>query len=128
LEHCAYGRSIRSLYRCISSWLSGLGKFVTTDIGEQMHGINASAYVRLPFTVPEGTSFTTLKLRIQYDDGFVAYLNGVEAARRNAPAAIVWNSTATTEHSTRWQFVRGNRHFRRDRRAGRRQRPRDSRP
>ena len=80
------------------AWLSGLGGSVTTGIGQQMFGVNASAYVRIPFTVPEGKSFNTLKLRVQYDDGFIAYLNGVEVARRNAPMAAAWNSTATAEH------------------------------
>jgi hypothetical protein len=35
---------------------------------------------------------------MKYDDGFIAYLNGSEVARRNAPAAAVWNSAATAEH------------------------------
>jgi len=90
---------VRLLQEGVSpSWLSGLGGFVNTEIGRQMHGVNASAYIRIPFTVAEGASFSTLKLRIQYDDGFVAYLNGVEVARRNAPMAVGWNSTATAEH------------------------------
>ena len=33
---------------------------------------------------------------MNYDDGFVAYLNGTEVARRNAPSTPQWNSTATT--------------------------------
>ena len=37
-------------------------------------------------------------LGVRYDDGFVAYLNGVEVARANAPASPVWNSTATATH------------------------------
>src|SRR5207247_11231854 len=31
-------------------------------------------------------------------DGFVAYLNGQEVARRNAPATPQWNSSATSAH------------------------------
>lgn len=90
---------IRLLHESVSpSSLSGLGGFVTTEIGQQMVGVNASAYIRIPFTVAEGASFSTLKLWIQYDDGFIAYLNGVEVARRNAPMAVGWNSTATAEH------------------------------
>ena len=34
---------------------------------------------------------------MRYDDGYVAYLNGVEVARRNAPSPAVYNSTATTD-------------------------------
>ena len=32
---------------------------------------------------------------MRYDDGFVAYLNGVKIAERNAPALPGWNSAAT---------------------------------
>ena len=39
-----------------------------------------------------------VKLRVLADDGFVAYINGVEVARRNAPAAPLWNSTASREN------------------------------
>ena len=37
---------------------------------------------------------------IRYDDGFVAYLNGVEVARRNAPQDTTWNAFATAPHGT----------------------------
>jgi len=33
-------------------------------------------------------------LKMKYDDGFVAYLNGREIARGNAPASLNWRSTA----------------------------------
>ena len=53
-----------------------------------------SCYIRIPFTNPGGLA--TLTMPIRYDDGFVAYLNGVEVARRNAPAgALTDTSTAT---------------------------------
>lgn len=81
------------------TWLSGLGGFVRTEIADQMRGINGSVYVRMPFVVEEGTTFSTLKLRMQYDDGFVAFINGMEAARRNAPEALRWNSNATEEQA-----------------------------
>ena len=45
--------------------------------------------------VPE---FSTLRLGMNYDDGFVAYLNGTEVARRNAPDSLAWNSVASAEH------------------------------
>ena len=35
---------------------------------------------------------------MKYDDGFVAYLNGQEIARRNAPAALAWNALASASH------------------------------
>ena len=36
---------------------------------------------------------------MRYDDGFVAYLNGTEIARRNAPVTPGWDSTATTDRN-----------------------------
>ncbi len=33
--------------------------------------------------------------KLSYNDGYVAYLNGVEIAKRNAPASLVWNSVAS---------------------------------
>src|SRR5262245_57991966 len=45
------------------------------DVRTQMLGRNSSAFVRIPFVVTN-TTIESLKLRIRYDDGFVAYLNG----------------------------------------------------
>jgi len=56
------------------------------NLFSQMYGINASAFVRIPVTGPAAT-FDQLKLRMRYDDGFIAYLNGAEIARRNVPVA-----------------------------------------
>src|SRR3990172_5096861 len=36
---------------------------------------------------------------MKYDDGFVAYLNGREIARRNFSGTPAWNSIAASEHS-----------------------------
>ena len=64
--------------------------FMTNLIGSQvaglMRGSNATAYVRVPFVVADPASLDQLKLRIWYNDGFVAYLNGVLVAARRAPA------------------------------------------
>ena len=79
--------------------------FINTDVQVQMSGVNASAYLRLPFTLANPATLESLTLRMQYDDGFVAYLNGQEVARRNAPATPVWNSTATTAHPNNQALV-----------------------
>ncbi|HVR76228.1 MAG TPA: chitobiase/beta-hexosaminidase C-terminal domain-containing protein, partial [Planctomycetota bacterium] len=57
----------------------------------------ASLRLRVPFEAADPSSFDSLVLRIRYDDGFVAWLNGREVARRNAPAALAWNSAALEE-------------------------------
>ncbi len=74
---------------------------VRTDVETAMRAVNASALVRIPFLFdPEETppidSFT---LRMKYDDGFIAYLNGTEIVRRNAAGSPAWNSAATAEHA-----------------------------
>lgn len=78
-----------------------LGGLIRTDLTGSMQGHNATLLVRIPFGIPveEMPALDRLTLRVKYDDGFVAYLNGVEIARRNAPATLFWNSVATAEHS-----------------------------
>ncbi len=62
-------------------------------------GQNPGLYSRQSFTVADPNAFNQLGLRMRSDDGFVAYLNGAEIARRRAPASTTWNSAATTTHS-----------------------------
>ena len=62
-----------------------------------MFNIASSLFLRLPFDVVDLGVIDVLHLRVKYDAGFVAYLNGREVARRNAPAAPAWNSAATAE-------------------------------
>ncbi|RIK78383.1 MAG: hypothetical protein DCC68_15310 [Planctomycetota bacterium] len=59
---------------------------------------NDSVYIRIPFEVTNPAALTQLKLRMKYDDGFVAYLNGVKVAEANAPASPQWNSASTALH------------------------------
>lgn len=78
---------------------SGYATLVRTDIRSPMQGRNASAFVRLAFTVPDPSQLADLTLALRHDDGFVAYLNGAEVARRGAPASATWNSTATAKRT-----------------------------
>lgn len=57
-----------------------------------------SVYLRVTFNVTSLVGIDTLKLRMKYDDGFVAYINGVEVAEANNPEVTAWNSIATTNH------------------------------
>ena len=58
-----------------------------------------SVYVRKSFNVADPGAITRLTLAIDYDDGFVAYVNGVEVARRNMPAgAVSYNTPASGIH------------------------------
>jgi hypothetical protein len=77
---------------------SGFTGAFATDLLAAMQGRNASVYLRVPFQVPPGESYAA-RLRMKYDAGFVAYLNGQEIVRRNAPAAPTWNSAATASRT-----------------------------
>lgn len=72
--------------------------FINTDLQSQMAGVNSSVYFRLPFNVTAPATLQSLTLRVRYDDGFIAYLNGQKVAERNAPALPQWNSAATSAH------------------------------
>lgn len=68
---------------------------IGTDVQAQMYNVSTTAYVRVPFSVANANDYETLRMQMKYDDGFVAYLNGVEVARRNAPLALPYNAQAT---------------------------------
>ena len=73
---------------------------VRTELSD-MYNSNTSAYIRYKFNIPDQATIDSLgsvALRMRYDDGFVAYLNGVEIESRNA-GATQWNSAATANHS-----------------------------
>lgn len=70
------------------------------DIGDRMRLKNASALVRISFelTGTEAVDVDFMTLSVKYDDGFVAYINGVKVAEANAPGQLDGVSTATTSH------------------------------
>jgi Big-like domain-containing protein/HYR domain-containing protein len=69
-------------------FLPGVAADIRTDIETAMKGVNPSVFIRIPFNVADLSAIETLKLKIKYNDGFAAYLNGVEVAKRNAPTAV----------------------------------------
>jgi hypothetical protein len=76
-----------------------------TDIESALYGKSATAYVRIPFDGIDVSRITDLQLLMRYDDGFVAYLNGQEVARRLAPGVLQWNSAATNQHTNSLALV-----------------------
>lgn len=74
---------------------------VQTNVQSAMQAANnASLYTRITFAAPNLASLQSLTLKMKYDDGYVAYLNGIEIARRNAPTAVAWNSQAVAERNS----------------------------
>jgi hypothetical protein len=69
------------------------------DLKDSMQRVNPSVYLRFPFLIGDPAGVDSLTLRMKYDDGFVAYLNGTEIARANAPEVPGWNSSAARAHA-----------------------------
>jgi len=79
---------------------SGYGQFISLDLEDQMYAGNTTCYIRTVFVFNGGTDeFNFMTLNIRYDDGFIAYLNGTEVARRNFNGTPAWNSRASASHS-----------------------------
>ena len=91
-----------------AGWMSG-----TTGVGyeratgyEGLIGLNVdtkmqsnnSVYIRIEFDLSDPAAFDLLQLRLKFDDGFVAYLNGALLTSANSPAAPLWNSASTLSH------------------------------
>ncbi|MBL0137617.1 MAG: CotH kinase family protein [Bacteroidetes bacterium] len=80
------------------SWSGGTGGigFGDTDDGTTV-ATCISVYSRKTFTIADTSKIFESVLNVDYDDGFVAYLNGVEIARVNVGTAGVrpaWNDLA----------------------------------
>ncbi len=88
-----------------SKWpsMSGSASFGNSaggyDLQSAMVNKSSSAYLRIPFDVNE-TGIESLRLKVRANDGFVAYLNGWEVARTNAPEKPKWNSTAINKRDS----------------------------
>ena len=80
---------------------SNYDPYSTYDVETEMYGVNTSCYIRVAFNLTEDPAdYDGLKLRIRYDDGFVAYINGVEAARDGFSGTPLWNSYCSWRQDT----------------------------
>lgn len=70
------------------------------DTTDEMRGDNwgAGVYLRINFDLTDPLAFQKLQLQMKFDDGYVAYLNGVKIHERFSPAEPVWDSLATASH------------------------------
>lgn len=66
-----------------------------------MYGKRSSAFVRIPFNISDPAAVSGLKLKMRYDDGFAAWVNGVGVAENLAPDTdpLPWNAAATGERA-----------------------------
>lgn len=73
-----------------SAWSQGSAGFGYADDDDatrlaDMRDQYASVYLRKSFTLTDAHTVSGLTLNVSYDDGFVAFLNGVEVARASVP-------------------------------------------
>lgn len=93
----------RETYFDDSAWETGAGGFGFGDDDDvtvlaDMPGGYVSVYVRQEFAVSDVNAAAVVELAIDYDDGFVAYLNGREVARRHMPEGDVGHETLASSH------------------------------
>jgi len=88
-----------------SSWEEGPSGFGAGDgddatVLTDMQNKYVSVYVRKEFTIENASSIRNVRLTVDYDDGFVAYLNGDEIARRGMgnPRTPVFFDTVASSH------------------------------
>ena len=88
-----------------SSWTSGFTavgydrgpdytNMINTDVSS-MYNIIESCYIRQDFIIEDYNNISSIQLKIKFDDGFVAYINGQEIASSGKPTPLLWNSGAT---------------------------------
>jgi hypothetical protein len=79
---------------------TGYEQFISLDLEDQMYARNTTCYIRTVFVFNGSTDeFNFMTLKIRYDDAFIAYLNGVEVARRNFNGTPAWDSRASASNS-----------------------------
>jgi len=71
---------------------------IETDVQSEMYNQATTAYVRYSFNVTNPSRLSRLTLKMKYDDGFAAYINGVPVAGWNDPDPLTWQSAATNLH------------------------------
>ncbi|MBL7765770.1 MAG: CotH kinase family protein [Chitinophagaceae bacterium] len=86
-----------------ASWSSGIGGmgFGDGDDNTLIPTSNVSVYMRKSFNIIDTSQIAYAIFCMDYDDGYVAYLNGVEIARSNMNPNPAWNDFATADHEAR---------------------------
>ncbi len=69
-------------------------ELIGVDIEEDLFGKGTTVLARYNFEIAEEAAADSLILRLKVEDGFVAYLNGVEVGRENVAGVPEWNTEA----------------------------------
>jgi hypothetical protein len=76
---------------------SGYEACIATELSD-MRNNYLSVYARREFLIEDLSQLTGLTLTMEYDDGYIAYLNGVPVASRYAPDPPAYDQPATTDN------------------------------
>ncbi|MEN6427130.1 MAG: hypothetical protein ABFE13_17380 [Phycisphaerales bacterium] len=76
---------------------SGYESRIATNLTD-MHNGYLSVYARREFSIDDPSRVVALSFTMDYDDGYVAYLNGVEIATQSAPTSRAYDQPATASH------------------------------
>src|SRR5690606_2923207 len=74
----------------------GIGGVVLTDMMNRY----STLYLRSSFNAFSIDRIKTIRFRVNYDDGFVIWVNGSRVMARNAPATLSYNSLAVANHES----------------------------
>ncbi len=92
-----------------SSWGKGNAGFGFAD-GDDRTVVpegTIAVYIRRKFNIPDTSAIISAIFHADYDDGFIAYLNGTEIARANMNDNPQWNTLATANHEA-VMYTNGN--------------------
>lgn len=76
---------------------SGYEARLATNLAD-MRGNYLTVYARREFTIDDPSRVLALAFTMDYDDGYVAYLNGIEIAAQSAPSSRAYDEPATASH------------------------------
>jgi hypothetical protein len=87
----------------VTGWFSLKSGFGYGDADDgtnlsDMQNAGTTFFTRKTFVVSSPAGINYMTLGVDYDDGFVAYINGTEVARRNVTGAVTNNTVAAGNH------------------------------
>ncbi|CAN5405101.1 hypothetical protein BH23VER1_BH23VER1_24780 [soil metagenome] len=81
---------------------SGYDDVIGTDVANLMYDINETALIRKSFVIDDLDDLAGIRLYLNWDDGYVLWINGVEASRdalRMPEGIPAWNAGALSSHA-----------------------------
>ena len=89
----------------VNAWTQGIGGFGYGDGDDNtiIPSSSVSVYTRIEFNIANINQIVAMALHFDYDDGFVAYLNGVEVARNgiSGTGQPAFNQLASISHEAK---------------------------